>query len=116
MSDYRTLLADVLCRPAEPVTFEFDLADNILAARVPELCPDCNAHGWSTVERPYPQTCDHPNAPTIGDLLRWGENVAKAEPHPGINPHVLFDHPVNGLTQYHGPIVLLAALRTEADR
>ncbi len=53
----------------------------VLATRIPWLCPDCNDQGWSTTERPYPQPCFHPNAPTVASLLAIGEAVVTAKEH-----------------------------------
>ena len=50
-----------------------------LAARLPDLCPDC--HGDTRVridigfERGHSVACTHPNAPTIGKLLAIGAKV-----------------------------------------
>lgn len=53
--------------------------DDVLTAKVPDLCPDCNGTGEVYVQplRAGGQAinvipCAHPNAPTIGDLLAIG--------------------------------------------
>jgi hypothetical protein len=53
----------------------------VLAAAVPDLCPDCNGTGW-VATRSYsdgiPMTeeaCAHPSAPSIGKLLAIGAAV-----------------------------------------
>ena len=85
-----------------------DAADTILATRIPDLCNDCDQ--GDVKHLPYSQTCVHPNAPTIADLLRWGENVAKAVPD---STHDLV---LLGRQRIPWATALLAALRTEADR
>lgn len=102
--DYLNLLADVglyMCG--------VDRAGAQLETRIPDLCPDCRGTGNGMLLYGMPDACVHPNAPTIADLLRWGENVAKA------------------MQTERGPVItgsgyqyttreLLAALRAEADR
>jgi hypothetical protein len=87
---------------------DYGQPDRLLNFRVPELCPDCHgdpswlrdgAHGNL-------EPCDHPNAPTIGRMLRIAEVVLAAEPREGRTPHV-----VVGDTAYLGPIVLLKRMR-----
>lgn len=60
--------------------------DAILAARVPELCPDCEGSGEvesSATNAGHAfigDVCTHPNAPTIGQMLReWQALTALAQ-------------------------------------
>lgn len=110
MTDYRTLLGKAIQQHPYPM----DAAD-FLATRIPWLCHDCNEAGWSTVERPYPQTCTHPNAPTIEDLLHWGEKVAQCKPQMRVREGEIIHvaTPLRSHTKY--AIHLLEFLRTEAD-
>ena len=121
-NDYRTLLS-----PAETVRASDGMmsivirsTDDLLATRTPWLCLDCNEYEMRWMGRvtedgdgPYVR-CTHPNAPTIADLLRWGENVAKAAQRPSATDmHKTIIVNGKGYTQARA---LLAALRTEADQ
>jgi len=86
MSDFRDLIAHNVA--GSDFCPDWDAADGILATRI----------------------SDDPNAPTIGDLLRWGENVAKAE-HDDYTGYTT----ING-QQVAASGTLLAALRTEDNR
>ena len=101
--DYRTLLVE-----QTPEGDDYRTAERILATRIPDLCPDCDQ--GDVKHLPYSQTCTHPNAPTIADVLRWGENVAKAMPD---STHDLV---LLGRQRTPYATALLTALRTEADR
>ncbi len=119
--DYRTLLS-----PAETVRASDGMmsivirsTDDLLATRIPRLCLDCNEYEMRWMGRvtedgdgPYVR-CTHPNAPTIADLLRWGEWVATAE-RTFNDDWNLWGWVVNG--EWVDDADLLAALRTEADR
>jgi len=110
--DYRTLLDDASHFPSG----DKYIGGQILATRIPDLCPDCkgSGHHWiGTHENDAPQRCDHPNAPTIADLLRWGEWVATAERTFNDNWN-LWGWVVNG--EWVDDADLLAALRTEAEQ
>lgn len=52
-----------------------DAAD-VLAAKVPELCPDCDSNGWTVADIGNGDAvglqCDHPNSPTIARILAIG--------------------------------------------
>lgn len=116
MTDYRNLLKDGMWKEdggALSAGLTRRMADAILATRVPDLCPDCEGSGetWQTYGGITVGVlpCDHPNAPTISDLLRWGENVAKARPD---STHDLVQF---GRQRLPYATALLAALRTEAD-
>jgi len=53
-----------------------------LAAKVPELCPDCKGRGRTAAVRrlSLPVDCSHPNAPTIGRMLaEWQPLMVLAE-------------------------------------
>ncbi len=90
---------------------DYRTAERILATRIPDLCPDCDQ--GDVKHLPYSQTCTHPNAPTVADLLRWGEWVATTERTFNDNWN-LWGWVVNG--EWVDDADLLAALRTEADR
>ena len=61
------------------------IAVAVLAAKVPELCPDCQSDDeWLGMAQtgavawdgePYYAECAHPNAPTIADLLAIGQRT-----------------------------------------
>ena len=110
MTDYRPLLAD-------RVEDWMDVSDAaarttasvVLDTRVPWLCPDCKGDVGYVTDALEP--CFHPNAPTIGDLLHWGENVATATQRKGATAmHATVHLPgrPHGFTQASR---LLAALR-----
>ena len=94
--NYRTLLKSIVIESE---------ADDLLATRIPDLCPDCMVSGEC---EQYP--CSHRNAPTFADLLRWGENLLVATEGRGGLIH-LRSQPLHYSDDYE----LLAALRTEAD-
>lgn len=78
MTDYRTLLGEAAW--LDPDGYDVHL---LLAARIPDLCPDCEGSGY-TKKRFLRGVvddwdCDHPNAPTIGRLLAIGEAVWTAD-------------------------------------
>lgn len=51
-----------------------EIAESVLAAKVPELCENCGGN------ISCPTHCGHPNAPTIGQMLReWQALTALAE-------------------------------------
>lgn len=109
--DYRTLLADAIDNYVGTHgsgSFYEPHAAAILATRTPDLCPDCDQ--GDVKHLPYSQTCTHLNAPTIADLLRWGENVAKWEWADEETGDQLRD------TRSEAQNSMLFCLRTEADR
>ena len=108
MTDYRNLLADTIAQTR--VLYGPDPADAILATRVPDLCPDCKDSWGDNPHLPYVEDCNHLNAPTISDLLRWGTKVAKTIDRPDRESAV----ELNGYLYGDTPD-LLAALRTEAE-
>lgn len=135
--DYRTLLADELMRNWPSTIWNRDAAritvDNLLATRIPDPCPDCKGNPcpkcdgtgevaeqhepWATEMLGcgycHGEPCPHLNAPTIADLLRWGEWVATAERTFNDNWN-LWGWVVNG--EWVDDADLLAALRTEAEQ
>ena len=108
MSDYRTLLANGYQHAANSNVPPDEYADAVLATPIPDLCPDCKGteHGPDEVGR----HCLHSDAPTIADLLRWGENVAKARVD--VYDWVVVSDDDEGTPVAH---VLLAALRGEGQ-
>lgn len=90
-----------------------ELSEALLDTRIPDLCPDCEGTGDGMLLYGMPDACVHPNAPTIADLLRWGENVAK------LQAWIVADTYAGHCNRNTDPDVyaerLLAALRTEAD-
>lgn len=81
---------------------------------VERLCPDCKGGGvnWNDMGC----TCTHPNAPTIADLLRWGENHLNAADTVQDNPYrfrfkVIVTDERGGLFHWHLVHLLLNGYR-----
>ena len=118
-NDYLTLLAE-----QTPYADDLVVARNILTAFVPWLCPDCKGsgytYGWDDGVA-HGDPCGHALAPTIADLLRWGENVARHD-SPLTVLHTMDGTPVPDKYDMTGRDIevltnaAIAALRTEADQ
>lgn len=126
--DYRTLLAEAYWDVPTPQDCPADadeVADAILATRIPDLCPDCKGRDFTTAGpmlRGGP-ICYHPNAPTIADRLALADradrlislaSTAVAWSWPGLvgTPE---DEYVDVSTAHDAASAFLAALRTPAD-
>jgi hypothetical protein len=89
--DFATILWDAIddARGGEQA-----IHDAPLAAKVSDLCPDCNEHGYlrtcpvdtdgdgncaGCARGRFPHICDHPNAPTVAKLLAIGAAVWEAD-------------------------------------
>jgi hypothetical protein len=105
--DFTTLIAGTSMEHSatnDAGEFEFFLSDAkaVLAAKVPDLCPDCHDDPgfdgmvWSGAvdysgERYYID-CDHPDAPSIGKLLAIGAAVMTATVNEA--DYVFLDEPI----------------------
>ena len=78
--DFARIIADAIRHHADHGTFPGSHA--LLGIPMPDLCPDCHGTGelGDIPELRIPSvSCDHPNAPTVGRLLRIGEAVWRAD-------------------------------------
>ena len=108
--DFARIIADVLIDEKEDQWWANDLTGDIMSTPVPALCPDCNGTERLTYVNVAGDplsfgVCPHPNAPTIGRLLRIGEAVMRAEVR-GFSDGVAVS--VNGhSTKQAGPLLLM---------
>lgn len=92
--DFAAILANVQCTGEdERWNVGTSQSEALLAAKVPELCPDCIA-GTRPIDL---TTCTHPNAPTIGRMLaEWRPLMALAgwaQHYPGCESRTSPYHP-----------------------
>lgn len=103
--DYTKVIADAIfdlsLRTAGDCDYD-DMGESAMTARVTALCPDCDGSGYkpmgSMLRGMY--VCDHPNAPTIGRMLRIAEAVLTAEDHD--DGYVYIPEHLGGGSEYGG--------------